>query len=86
MAPSASSRRTSTQSGCSRYMNASISSTPAVFSGLHHLPRLGAAHGERLLAEDVLACLRRLDRPLGVEVVGERDVHGIDRRVVEQIL
>ena len=59
---------------------------PGVLGRLHHPPRLGAAHGERLLAEDVLACLRRLDRPLGVEVVGERDVHGIDGRVVEQVL
>jgi hypothetical protein len=39
---------------------------------------------ERLLAEDVLARLQRSYRPFGVERVRERDVDGVDIRVVEQ--
>src|SRR4029079_11438066 len=41
---------------------------------------------ERLLAEDVLARLERLDRPLDVHGVRQRDVHGLDFWIREEIL
>jgi hypothetical protein len=41
---------------------------------------------QRLLAEHVLAGFERPDRPLDVERVGERDVHGLDVLVRKQSL
>jgi hypothetical protein len=45
--------------------------------GVDHLPRLRHSNGERFFAEDVLAGLRRLDRPLAVHAIGQ----GVDDRV-----
>ena len=44
----------------------------------------GGGHGEGLLAEDVLAGFGGLDRPLNVQVVGERVVDGVDVGVGEE--
>ncbi len=41
-------------------------------------------HGHRLLAQDVLARLHRLQAPFHVERVGQRDVDRVDARVAEQ--
>ena len=50
---------------------------------LGHRPGLGRGVGERLLAVDGLAGGERCERDLGVHVVGRRDVHDIDLRVVD---
>ena len=55
-------------------------------AGVDHPLRLGRGHRERLLAQDVLAGPGRRDRPLGVEVVRQRDVDGVDVRVGQQRL
>jgi hypothetical protein len=47
---------------------------------------VGGAGGERLLAEDVLARLQGLDRPLGVHGHRERDVDGVDLAGGQQLL
>ena len=65
-------------------MNASISSTPGALARGDHLPGLGRAHRQRLLAQHVLAGGGGPLRPLGVEVVGQRDVHRLDVGVGEQ--
>ena len=67
-------------------MNASISRTPGSRAGVDHPLRLGGGQRQRLLAQDVLAGPGRGDRPLGVEVVGQRDVDGVDVRVGEERL
>ena len=48
--------------------------------------RVGGRHGQRLLAQDVLAGPSRGDRPLGVEVVRQRDVDRVDVGVGEERL
>ena len=67
-------------------MNASISATPARSQRGDHLRGLGRAHGQRLLAQHVLAGGGGAPRPLGVEVVGQRDVHRLDVGVGEQLV
>ena len=54
--------------------------------GGRHLLRLGRVHRERLFAQHVLARLERAQRPLLVQVVGQRVVDDIDLRVGEQRL
>jgi hypothetical protein len=51
-----------------------------------HPLRVGDRQRQRLLAQDVLARAGGGDRPLGVKVVGERDVDGVDVLVGEQCL
>jgi hypothetical protein len=51
---------------------------PRLLDGGDHLLPLGRVHRQRLLAEDRLAVLGRLDGDLGVEVVGRADVDGVD--------
>ena len=67
-------------------MNASISRTPATRARVDHRWASAAVMRQRLLAQDVLARLGRRDRPLGVEVVRQRDVDGVDVGVGEQRL
>ena len=67
-------------------MNASISSTPACARRVDHALGLGRGQGQRLLAQDVLAGLGGRDRPLRVEVVGQRDVDRVDLGIGEQRL
>ena len=50
---------------------------PGVRTRLDHVPGLLGGHRQRLLAQDVLPRLGRVIRPLGVEIVRERDVDGI---------
>ena len=50
-----------------------------------HRPDLGFAQGERFLAEDVLPRPGGPDRPLGVEVVGQGDVDGVDPGVFDEL-
>ena len=57
-----------------------------VARGLDERHRLTQVGGQRLLAEDVLAGLRRLDAPLGVEMVGQGVVDHVYVRVGEQRL
>ena len=54
--------------------------------GIEHLLRLGAVHGQRLLAQHVLAVPRAGDRPFGMQAVGQRDVDRIDTVVAQQCL
>ena len=49
-----------------------------LLDGGAHLLTLGHVHRQRLLAEDRLAVLRRLDGDLSVEVVGRADIDGVD--------
>ena len=84
--PEATSSRTATQDGWRRYMNASMRSDALAPADLDHPLGVGRGQGQRLLAQDVLAGPRRGDRPLGVEVVRERDVDGVDLRVGEERL
>ena len=46
--------------------------------GVEHRLGLGRRHGDRLLAQHVLAGLGGADRPFGVHAVGQRDVDRID--------
>ena len=55
-------------------------------AGLDHPLGLRRVRRERLLAQHVLAGPGRGDRPLRVEVVGQRVVHGIDVRIGQQVL
>ena len=55
-------------------------------AGIDHALGLGGGHRERLLAQDVLAGPRGLDRPARVQVVGQRDVDGVDVGVGEERL
>ena len=57
-----------------------------VRAGLDHPLRVGRGHGQRLLAQDVLAGPSRGERPLGMEVVRQRDVDDIDVGVGEERL
>ena len=74
------------QLGWSRYMNASMNFTSASAHASTMRSASAEVERQRLLAQDVLAGVGGADRPLGVEVVGQRDVDGVDRRVVEQVL
>ena len=47
---------------------------------------LGGAQRNRLLAQHMLARLQRADGPLDVQLVGQRIVDRLDRRVCEQLL
>ena len=47
---------------------------------------LGRVHGERLFAEHMLAGFERLDRPRHMKVIGQRVVHHIELRVLDQRL
>ena len=85
-APPSTSARTWRHSGWRRYMNASISATPALLARGDHLLGLGRGHRQRLLAQHVLAGGGGAPRPLGVEVVGQRDVHRFDVGVGEQLV
>ncbi len=49
-----------------------------------HAIDVGGGQRQRLLAQDVLAGLSRLDGPLGVEMIRQRNVDGVDRRIGEQ--
>ena len=53
--------------------------------GLDHTHGLGVVEADRLLAEDVLAGLGRLDRPFGVQGMGGGDVDRIYRGIGEQL-
>jgi hypothetical protein len=55
-------------------------------AAVDHLLGLGGRHRQRLLAQHVLAGRRRPQRPRRMEVVGQRDVHGLDVRIVEELL
>ena len=59
--------------------------TPAFVHGVEHRLRLFGGARQRLLAEDVLARLRRGDARLGVRVVGAAVVEELDGRVVEHL-
>src|SRR5262249_37670104 len=54
---------------------------PAV---VHQVAGLGGGRGQRLLTQDVPAAVGGAAGPLGVERVGERDVHRVHGGVVEQ--
>ena len=51
-----------------------------------HRARLEGGGGQRLLAQHVLAGLGGLDRPLGVEAVGERDVDGFHVGIAQDLV
>ena len=63
MRPDATSSRTATHDGWRRYMNASISRTPARSAASIIRSRIGRGQGQRLLAQDVLAGLARRRSP-----------------------
>ena len=79
--PDATSSRTASHDGWSRYMKASMRWTPAARQASTIRSAVGRGHRQRLLAQDVLPGAGRGDRPLGVEVVRERDVHGVHVRI-----
>ena len=86
IAPPSTSSLTFSVCGWWRYMNASASTTPLSRAAALHRVDLGHGEGERLLAQDVLAGPGGPDRPLGVEVVRQRDVDGVDLGVGEECL
>ena len=55
-------------------------------AGLDHLDDLGDAEAERFLAQHVLPGRGCALGPLGVEVVGQRDVHRLDHVVGEHVV
>jgi hypothetical protein len=55
-------------------------------AGGHHLAALRGIERDGLLAQDVFAEFGGADRPLAVERIGQRDVNGIDRGIVQQFL
>jgi hypothetical protein len=57
---------------------------PGAPAGVDHLPALGRRHGHRLLAEHVLAGLRRPHGVLGVQRDRQDHVHRVDRGVVAE--
>src|SRR5947209_1093116 len=57
-----------------------------VFGGVEAVLGIGGGSRERLLAQHVLARLERADRPRHVERVRQRDVDGLDVRVLEERL
>ena len=85
-APAPTSSRTATQDGWRRYMNASMRRTPARSAASIMRSASRGRQCQRLFAQDVLAGLGGGDRPCRVEVVRQRDVHGVDVRVGEERL
>ena len=67
-------------------MNASREQAAAALGRVEGLLDFVRVPAERLLAEDVLARLDGSDRPLAVHGVRQRDVDGVDVRVLEQRL
>src|SRR5207302_885169 len=57
-----------------------------VFGGVEGVLGIGGGSRERLLAQHVLARLERADRPRHVERVRQRDVDGLNARVLEERL
>ena len=51
--------------------------------GVGHLYTFRRIERQGFLAQDVLAGLGRLDRPLTVQAVGQRDVHGVNVAIGE---
>ena len=84
--PAATSSRTCRHDGWRRYMNASARSTPSCSHASTMLRRLSRAHGQRLLAQHVLAGPRRGRSSTRGAVVGQRDVHRVDFGVGEELL
>ena len=72
--------------GWKRYMKASARKTLAFFAAATMAIASGPVDAERLLAEDVLARLRRPYPPVDVERVRRRDIDGVDGRVGEERL
>ena len=68
-------------SGWWRYMNASATTTPAQRGRVGHPVDVRGHQRHRLLAQHVFAGGNRAERPLHVQVIGQRDVDGVDRRV-----
>ena len=54
--------------------------------GGEHGLGLGGVAGDWFFAKNILAGLHRLDRPLGVQPVGQRDVNSIHIGIVDQRL
>jgi hypothetical protein len=54
--------------------------------GGEHGLGLGGVAGDWFFAENILAGLHRLDRPLGVQAVGQRDINSIHIGIVDQRL
>ncbi len=67
-------------------MKASISLTPAWSQASTICRACGAGQCERLFTQDVFACGRRRQGPLGMKVVGKRYVDGLDLGIIEQRL
>ena len=85
--PAATRSRTATHDGWRRYMKASMRRHARRASQTSTIRWASSAvMRQRLLAQDVLAGPGGGDRPLGVEVVRERDVHGIDVGVGQERL
>ena len=84
--PVVTSSRTRSHIGWSRYMNASIRRTPAVRHPSTILAAWAADERQWLLAQDVFAGGGCPQRPLGVQMVRQRDVHGLDIRVGEEVV
>ena len=59
---------------------------PEAAASADQLGRLGGGHGQRLLADDMAAGGEDLSRLRHVQVVGRRDMHDLDRLVVEERL
>ena len=86
IAPDSTSSRAFAACGWWRHMNASITTTPARSAASQASSASAAVPRVRLLDEDVLAGLDRLQRPLVVHPVRERDVDGVELVVGEQLL
>ena len=71
--------------GWKRQWNASMSRVPEAERGAAHQLGLRLVHGERLLAQDVLAGLQCGDGPLGVQRDRQWVVHGIDLGVGDDV-
>ena len=57
-----------------------------LFDGLLHLVQIRQAHGYRLLADDVLARVGRLDHQVLVLIVVHHDQHHVHVRVIDQLV
>jgi hypothetical protein len=66
-------------------MKASMRRRPFSLADGRHGPRLRRVHREGLLAEHVLARLERRDGPLGVEVVGQGNIDGLDLGIGDEL-
>ena len=67
-------------------MNASATSLPVRAARGDQRLRLVGVKSDRLLAQHVLAGLQRADGPGDVQLVGQRIVDRLDRRIGEQLL